>query len=358
MGSISKRAGQRSGLQRGLLFSGLGLIVLLGVVMLLIYPKGEEQQPSVPPGPQQIQVTRIDNPAVLPLSPTVLPTPSPTLIPTPRKTATPTPTPGISTLLLGTNLALQNGNDQVLTSATTRALIQQMHAGIIRIPTRSDLPEATLVQGSEINPNALKYDTAVITDMNTLFGKGIVYYEYGNEEDFLGVAVDKYTASWNSIIPQLKKQAFNGRFIGPVNYHYDPVYLKAFLQVAQPRPDLVSWHEYVCSATGTNADCMAHLDNWNGHMAVARATMQATMGIVLPIMITEWNYSPVTNPNDGKNNDPAFMTAWTTKALQVLAANGIYAAMQYSCTGSAIPLIDSNSVLTAQGMVFKNIYHA
>jgi hypothetical protein len=50
------------------------------------------------------------------------------------------------------------------------------------------------------------------------------------------------------------------------------------------------------------------------------------------------------------------MTTWTTKALQTLAANNIFAAMQYSCTNYAIPLVDSHNIMTTQGTVFQNQY--
>jgi hypothetical protein len=50
------------------------------------------------------------------------------------------------------------------------------------------------------------------------------------------------------------------------------------------------------------------------------------------------------------------MTTWTTKALQTLAANNIFAAMQYSCTNYTIPLVDSHNAMTTQGTVFQNQY--
>jgi hypothetical protein len=84
--------------------------------------------------------------------------------------------------------------------------------------------------------------------------------------------------------------------------------------------------------------------------------MAAAIGTALPIMITEWNYAPNAVPNDGKNNDSNFMTTWTTKAIQTLAANRIFASMQYSCTDTAISLIGSNATLTMQGMAFQNQY--
>jgi hypothetical protein len=280
-----------------------------------------------------------------------------------------------SPLLWGTNLSLQDTNDQVLTSSTTRSLLQQMHLHIIRIPTRSNMADSTvqhaaqivhdlgatplvILQGDLSGTNALNNDLRIIKIMNNLYGKSTVYYEYGNEEDFfLKASADKYTASWNHLVPQLKKAALNGNFVGPVNYQFNPDYLQYFLQHAQPRPDEVSWHEYTCGSNWPNDVCLSHIDNWSVHIAKARSVMQATIHTALPIMITEWNYTPNPTANDGKSNDPSFMTSWTTKALQTLAANNIFASMQYSCTNYAIPLVDSHNTMTTQGTIFRDQYH-
>jgi hypothetical protein len=192
--------------------------------------------------------------------------------------------------------------------------------------------------------------------MNRIFGKSVVYYEYGNEEDLLGVNVTRYTASWNAIVPQLKHLAQQGQFVGPVNFQYDRAYLTSFLQNANPRPDEVSWHEYTCDDSWASDICISHIDHWTNHISDARAAMIAAIGTALPIMITEWNYAPNAVPNDGKNNNSSFMTAWTMKALQTFAANRIFASMQYSCTDTAIPLINGSGVLTPQGMVFQSQY--
>jgi mannanase-like protein len=275
-------------------------------------------------------------------------------------------------LIFGTNLGLFNSQDQVLTSATTRTLLQQIHIQIIRMPVRSTLSEAIEIQAAQIikslgatplvilrgavDQNVVSDDTHIINDMNHIFGKNTVYYEYGNEEDLLGVPVTTYTASWNAVIPQLRRLALNGQFVGPVTYHYDSNYLASFLQNAQPRPDQVSWHEYTCDDSWAANICIAHIANWTTHITHARATMRATIGIAIPIMITEWNYAPNAVPDDGKNNNSAFMTTWTTLALQTLAANRIFASMQYSATNTLIPLISSGDTMTTQGTVFQAQY--
>lgn len=105
-----------------------------------------------------------------------------TSVPTQKTTASSTPTPTtqaqVSPLLFGTNLGLFTANDQVVTSATTRALMQQIHIRIVRIPMRRNLPDALEVQAEQAvksigaiplvvlnglrDPNALADDTRMI----------------------------------------------------------------------------------------------------------------------------------------------------------------------------------------------------
>jgi hypothetical protein len=280
---------------------------------------------------------------------------------------------GVSPLLFGTNLGLFDQHDQVLTSTTARTLLQKLNVRIVRMPLREKLPDEVeiraaqmikdlamtpliILHGDEVVSDALVVNTRIIQAMNRIFGNRLVYYEYGNEEDLLGIPKDRYTASWNRVVPQLKKAALNGHFIGPVNFEYDHEYLGYFLQRATPRPDEISWHEYTCDVKWATERCLTNINNWHRHFAEARSLMRTTLGTELPIMITEWNYAPNALPNDGKNNNSAFMTAWTTKALQALATNRVFASMQYSCTNTAIPMITMNNAVTTQGAVFQIQY--
>jgi hypothetical protein len=278
----------------------------------------------------------------------------------------------VSPLLFGTNLSLFDSNDQVLNSTATLSLLQRIHPGIIRMPFRSSLSNAVEMRAAQLikstgaaplivlhgpdDQNTLASDIQIVQNMNAIFGHSIVYYEFDNESDLHGVGADQFVASWNAVIPQLKKIALHGQFIGPVNFQYNHNYLVTFLKNANPQPDAVSWHEYTCDDSWPNATCLAHIDNWTKHISDARAAMIATIGKLLPIMITEWNYAPNAVANDGKNNNPAFLSAWTEKALQTLAANRIFASMQYACTDTAINLIDGNNALTPQGSAFQSLY--
>jgi hypothetical protein len=289
-----------------------------------------------------------------------------------KKGLPPTPTGPVSPLVFGTNLGLFDTHDQVLQSARTRSLLQQIHTRIIRMPVRTSLSDTTETRAAQaiknigavpvvvlhgiVSPNSLTDNMRIIALMNNVFGNSVVYYEYGNEEDLQGVSADRYIAGWNDAVPQLKQVALNGHFVGPVNYQYNHDYLKKFLLLAQPLPDEVSWHEYTCDVSWDAGLCVSHIDNWSKHISDARAMMWSTIGSTLPIMITEWNYAPNAVSGDSKLNNSQFMHTWTNKALQVLSANRVFASMQYSCTNTVIPLIDHNENLTPQGMEFQAQY--
>lgn len=298
--------------------------------------------------------------------------------------ATPSPTPAhsVSPLIFGTNMSLfaSAKTDQMLDSPAAQQALQQIHVRIIRMPVRPGVPESLEIKAAQaikkigavplvilngpLVSDPLSVDLRVVQDMKQVFGNTTVYYEFGNEEDLQGVPMRRYTDSWNTIIPQLKRIDPHAHFIGPVSYHYNRDNLTAFLQQANPSPDEVSWHEYVCTSTSMPDPCISGIDAWSDHIRDARATMQKTIATVLPIMITEWNYAPDLNvlpngqvtTNDNKHDNAAFMNAWTTKALQTLAANRVFASMQYAATNTPIPLIGLNNNITAQGAAFQHAY--
>lgn len=301
--------------------------------------------------------------------------------PTPTAVKT-TPQTQSLALLFGTNLGLFNASDQFLTSAPTLQTMQQLHIKVIRIPTRKDLPDSVnmavarniksvgaipviALRGAQ-DPNIAQVtadDIRMINVMNQVFGDAPVYYEFGNEDDWNGVEMAQYVQRWNALIPQFKKLAPKAHFVGPVLYQYSAKNLTEFLQGANPRPDEISWHEYTCSYKSTATKCLSSLDKWTTHIEGARQVMQSTIQTTLPIMITEWNYAPdqkVGNNgqaiDDGKYNNDAFMKEWTTKAMNILAREKVFASMQYSVTNTAIPMISPSNTITNQGATFKTLY--
>jgi hypothetical protein len=290
------------------------------------------------------------------------------------------PTGPISPLIFGTNMGLFNDHDQVIQSKDTQSLMQQLHIKIVRVPARKNITSAVFVQalqaikqvgavplvvlnGVQSPDTMLASDITAVKDVSSVFGDTTVYYEFGNEDDYHGIDVTKYTDGWNTVIPQLKKLAPHAHFVGPVSWQYDEPFLVSFLKNAKVQPDEISWHEYTCDLKWTNATCLNNLDKWTKHVSAARKAMATTIGKVLPIMITEWNYtaSQSTQSNgqpidDGKYSDQQFMTEWTTKALQTLANNRIFASMQYTVTDTALPMITYNQNITTQGAAFQSLY--
>lgn len=265
----------------------------------------------------------------------------------------------------------------MLTSSSFPTLLQQLHVQMVRIPASASSSHALfrsiaqmlrtlgitplVVLSGSLDPNALARDTDIVQTMNEIFSPGqtqqTVYYEFGSEEDALGVSAAHYVSAWNSIIPQLKAIAPQVVFLGPANYRYNKDFLTTFLQQAKPRPGAISWHEYTCASSWSKTLCLSHISDWTQHIADARQTMQAILKRELPIMITEWNYAANASASDGKSSDSSFLTSWTTRAIQTLAASHVFAAMQDTITSGAAPLIQ-NDHLTAQGEVFRQQYDA
>jgi hypothetical protein len=292
-------------------------------------------------------------------------------------------------LLFGENLDLYPGTtstDWFLAKPAARAGLVNAGAQIIRMPVRGSSPSAAgianktelfdalqlvrslgltplVVLRNPQDPTLLTDDTAVVNEVNSLFGSSPVYYEFANETDLAGtasyVSAATYLSAWNATVPQLKATANPGaQFIGPVNYQYDASYLQTFLAGANPLPDAISWHTYTCNDTNdSEAACLADIDHWTGDFAAARTLMANTIGKQLPIWDTEWNYTA--NINTGKANytDTAFLQQWTTKAIQTLAADDIAASMHFDVQ-DLLPLVNTDGSFAAEGVSFNAQYTA
>lgn len=292
----------------------------------------------------------------------------------------PSDSASVSPLLWGENTDLNAGSassDWFLTGTALRAGLVAAHTQIVRLPVRgpsqstsgianwTELQQALrdvkamgsvplVILRNPEDPSLAADDTQVVNYVNSVFGTNTtVYYEWANETDLVGPDAQTYTASWNAVVPQLKQLAPDAEFIGPVNYQYDAGYLQYFLQNANPLPNAVSWHEYTCPDSQTDAYCLAQIDNWNTHFAAARSLMQSTIGTQLPIWITEWNYSP----NLSTTRTASFLQQWTTKALDTLAADGIAASMHFDVQDE-VPLVNGDGSLAPEGVSFKAAYES
>jgi len=288
-------------------------------------------------------------------------------------------TPGRS--VFGLNLSLYGNADQVKDDPGTQRLLRSWHVPFVRVPMRPSLSDAVLSDALRAvrnigaipvvilnGPGELPDDNAVLVrDLHDLelvrqvFRDHPVYLEYGNEDDLAhGVTAQRYTTSWNAVISTIKTGAPDRyKFVGPANYQSDPGYVGTFVAGAHPRPDFVSWHEYVCTAANTST-CTSHLANWTKHATAVNAAEQSAIGGTLPFLITEWNADPANSPADeALYADPAFIQPWTGAAigeLRSLIPLGLAGAMIYTASDhDDFALVTPGPTPTPQGETFERV---
>jgi Glycosyl hydrolase catalytic core len=273
------------------------------------------------------------------------------------------------------NISAFDANDQFITSTALQAAIAGYRIPYLRIPFRSNFTDAdyrkllTAIKNAGAVPQVIvrgvcTRDVAasnrVLSLVDEVFPTGDYWVEFGNEHDLqCGASAAGYTTAWNQDVPSLKASHPRARFMGPVNFQYNGPYLLHFLQNASPRPDAVSWHEYVCGTMWSNDTCLNNVANWTNHLNNADAQF-STAGYRVPVWITEWNM----NPEDEARYQQSFIQTWTQRALDqwstLAGAGKIAVAMNYTMAShgtfngqsSGFQLFAPGNSLTLQGQTF------
>ncbi len=272
--------------------------------------------------------------------------------------------------VFGVNMPLFGANEQMVTNAGTRTIFAAWNTRVIRMPFRASLSDAVELQGlnaiksigatplvvvhGAVDANVIADDTHLLALTAQVFGSSLVYVEYGNEEDLAGIDAAAYTSSWNATVPILRWLHPTYQFIGPVNFAYNPAYVGYFVGHARPVPDVVSWHEYVCTAAQSTAYCMAHIANWQTHVTYTNFAEAVAIGHTVPFMFTEWNMDPQDDP---RYLDATVIGPWVTAAVQQLeklVPQGLVGAQLYAADshGGGFELVDSSNQLTPEGVAF------
>ncbi|MFC4909357.1 hypothetical protein [Actinomadura gamaensis] len=296
--------------------------------------------------------------------------------------------------LFGANMSFYNANDSLATNADTQALFRSWGLPFIRVPLRAAFDGGATVTDAQLL-TALKAvrtvgatpvlilrgpgggrttgaitatDTHLLDLVHQVFGDGTAYLEFGNEPDLAAnppVTADAYTAAWNAVIPTLKARypSAGYKYVGPVTSRVDHSYvdyLATFVAGAVPKPDLLSWHEYVCDskAAGWQDTCTGNLPHWQTHVTNVEDAVTAKLGHPLDYIVSEWNIDPnATGPvyTDGAN--APYLAKWTTTALATLRAltPAPKATMIYTATDHGdFALVKGSTTLTAQGPAFHD----
>jgi hypothetical protein len=295
-------------------------------------------------------------------------------------TPNPVPRPGRSadTRVRSINVKGVDPTDQFMNTKALQETIKRHNIPYLRIPFRDGWTDTQYTNLVKAVTNAGAIPVAIVHgacrdslsvsdrylyDVDAATQNADYYVEYGNEEDHScdggpGISAATYTAGWNRDIPTLKANHPHARFIGPVNAGYNGPYIQTFMQTANPRPDAVSYHAYVCGPSDSEQVCLDAISQWATFATDLKNRMRDNVGYTTPVWITEWNMDGF----DEVRYQQPFIQTWTMRALRewtsLANAGKIGAAFQYSmsnngtfggsCSGFQLFCADGSETLQAR----------
>ena len=172
-----------------------------------------------------------------------------------------------------------------------------------------------------------------------LFKGRVEYYEFGNEPGLTYGPAENYTDRWNSVVPKLKAIDPNIKIGGPVEGGCKELgqdYIRTFLELADPKPDFVSWHMYAGRGDDSDSELINRASEWSECIdTVEDDVIIPTLGHALPIVISEWNWNPLPEYDDDfRDEDEQFIRNFTSTVIEEFSNNdNLLMAHQY-CFGA------------------------
>jgi hypothetical protein len=194
--------------------------------------------------------------------------------------------------------------------------------------------------------NSLAFDDHVLTYAETSH-PGVdrcQLWEFHNEPtDMPG-----YIADWNLKIPYLRAHHPQAKFIGPVIMAPFLSQMQAFLtgvKASGVLPDAISYHDYPCYS-GTDytlaqaASCDSRIQSgYTANILRIKGMVQATLGVNLPVGITEWNVSPnfvkLVNGQLPLTVDPNYQPHFIQEIYAAMKAGGLDFASEFDAMSGA-----------------------
>lgn len=239
---------------------------------------------------------------------------------------------GVSSFLFGTNDSQEWASNNIETEPGIQKALKDAHFTLMRtfffdksladghlttdaeIETRIQTVENSGMTCLGVLPDI--YNLAFDKHLLTLLGNRCNIYEFGNEPDYNGIAVQNYIAQWNLLIPQLRKINPLAKFIGGAGAQL--AYTQKFLQGVKASgviPDAIDIHWYPCWEEGPST-CLPKANSIIQIVLAFRAMIQSTLGFSIPVGVGEWNMDSGSNFTLGYND--AFMSAFTKAALDAM----------------------------------------
>ncbi|HET9110572.1 MAG TPA: hypothetical protein VFN78_07095 [Ktedonobacterales bacterium] len=197
--------------------------------------------------------------------------------------------------------------------------------------------------------NTMAYDEHIVTLMK---GK-CALYEFMNEPDAEGVQSAAYVTAWKSEIPKLRALDPGAKFGGPADYNYQgsqctysadgtsECFMQKVMQgmvASGVLPDFITFHWYPCWQDNASS-CLAKASSYATVTDTVKGWVQQYFHKSIPVGITEWNADP-SAPMPSYTKDAAWMSQFTTKALQAMQSAGLSFANQFDLANAGGYLTD------------------
>lgn len=252
---------------------------------------------------------------------------------------------GVSSFLFGTNDTFEWAQQNLETQPAIQKFIRNAGFTVIRSFFQDNASDAAIDQritaiensgaqclGVIFNIFNVSYDEHLVQYL----GKRCLMYEFGNEPDYNDISVETYLKQWNAVIPRLRQINPEAAFIGPVASTSSGSFIHDFLTEVKSSgvlPDAISFHWYPCYHN-SEQECLNTAGTAGQEALRVRSMVKNILGKDLPIGITEWNFDP-DNPPPSYGDRSAFITSFSTTALQSMIQAGVAFACQFDAASFA-----------------------
>lgn len=255
----------------------------------------------------------------------------------------------VSSFLFGTNDTQEWVSNNIETNASMQQALKDAHFTVMRtfffdrsLLDKHPTTDAEIDQRLRTIENSNMICLGVLEPIeNPTFIEHVVsyagsrcnLYEFGNEPD--KQSMSDYIQVWNNLVPKLRQINPAAKFIGPVVADYTQVqpFLTA-VKASGVMPDAISFHWYPCGLEDSSTSCLAKISTFTRVTEQVRAWVTNTLGVNLPVGISEWNYN-ADNPPTAYGSDPTFMTQFTTSALRAMIQANLDFANQFDVASGA-----------------------
>jgi hypothetical protein len=259
-----------------------------------------------------------------------------------------------SSYVFGTNDGIEYASPNVDNLPSVQSYLKQGGLTLMRTWAYSDYSDASIerrmatIENSGMRCMMMLGTTSSLSWMKhvvSMLGSRCNIYEFGNEPDQSPnhTNIAQLTQRWIADIPRLRAINPHAVFGGPAvswsgaadgsqgSYPTDMAYFLAKTAAAHVRADFISYHDYPCFKATSPAQCISmtpHDFRWNYKSVIS--SEEQYYGGTVPTGVSEYNFDPGSGNLYSWGGNNAFMSQWTTVALDSLVRIGAAFANQFT----------------------------